>query len=135
MRENSEWIKRRKDFLKNIQEFKENNDRIKVTTQILYMHNAVHESLIGWSNWLNGWVAYELNKKINVEDKDVVSLTDAELKAVHGKFKEFAMKYIEFDVKMTELIMKKIQKNQKLQKSKPNNPIFEISQALKDMIV
>lgn len=111
--ENVEWIKRRKEFLKNISRFEAKDDRIKTATQLSYMHNALHESILGWQNWINGWISIELSKRIKVEDPDVISLTNAELNELHDTFKEFTVKFIELDVKYTELINKKIVKKKK----------------------
>lgn len=108
--ENVEWIKRRKEFLKNIKSFEPKGDRIQVTTQLSYIHNAIHESILGWANWINGWISIELTKKIKIDDPNSVQLTDTELKELHEKFKEFALKFVELDVKYTELITKKLAK-------------------------
>jgi hypothetical protein len=107
---NIEWVKRRKELLENIENFKLKGDRVQLTTQLSYAHSAVFESMVGWQNWINGWIAVELNKKIKITDPNSVVLTDAELKDLHEKFKDFAIKFIEMDIKFTEVVNKKISK-------------------------
>ena len=111
--ENIEWIKKREEFLKNIGKFEAVGDRIKTTTQLSYIHNALHESVLGWHNWINGWISIELTKGINITDPEAISLTNAELNELHNAFKEFTTKFIELDVKYTEIITKKIVKKKK----------------------
>jgi hypothetical protein len=107
---NVEWIKRRKELLENIKGFGIKGDRIQITTQLSYIHSSMYESMVGWQNWINGWISIELNKKINVADSNVLILSDIELKDLHEKFKDFATKFIELDIKFTEIVTKKMNK-------------------------
>jgi len=66
--------------------------------------------MMGMQNWINGWVATELNKRIKITDPNAIALTDSELKDLHEKYKDFATKFIEMDVKITELVNKKLSK-------------------------
>ena len=111
--ENFAWIKRRKELLENISKFENKADRIQTVTQLSYMHNALHESVLGWQNWVNGWISIELSKRINVVEPNAINLTNKELAELHGAFKDFALKFIEFDLKYTELINKKLLKKKK----------------------
>ena len=125
---NLDWIKRRKELLKNIDSFKPTSDRVKTTTQMVYMHNAIHESMMGWANWLNGWLGVELNKNIKVENEDVVSLTSRELKELHEQMRGFAKQFIEYDIGMTELVNKKLSRVEKVSTEESKN-------RLRDMVV
>lgn len=125
---NIEWIKRRKELLKNIESFKPTSDRVKTTTQMVYMHNAIHESMMGWANWLNGWLGVELNKNIKVENEEVVSLTSKELKELHEQMRGFAKQFIEYDIHMTEIVNKKLGKIEKVSSEESKN-------RLRDMVV
>jgi len=107
---NIEWVRRRKELLENISNFKLKGDRVQLTTQLSYAHSAMLESMFGWQNWINGWIAVELNKKIKITDANAVVLTDSELKNLHEKFKDFAIQFIEMDIKITELVNKKLGK-------------------------
>lgn len=108
--ENMEWLKRQKSLVKEIKKFEAKGDRIQITTQLSYMHNAINLSSMGWTNWINGWISLELSKKINIKDSYTVQLTDAELKELHNNFKEIAMAYLELDIKFTEIVNKKLGK-------------------------
>jgi len=107
---NVEWIKKRKEILQNIEKFTLKGDRIQLATQLSYIHSSLFESMMGMQNWINGWVAIELNKKIKVKDPNEISLSDAELKNLHENYKDFAKKFIEMDIKITESVNKKLGK-------------------------
>jgi hypothetical protein len=107
---NVEWIKRRKELLGNIKNFKVEGDRLEKTTQINYMHNAVHESVVGFTGWLNGWVSLELTKKIKVDDQSIPTLTDKELSDLFKRYQDIATKFIELDIEITDNISKKAKK-------------------------
>jgi hypothetical protein len=107
---NIEWIKRRKELLNNIKKFEPTGDRLEKTTQINYMHNAMHESIVGFSGWLNGWVSVELTKKINVNEGDMPTLTDKELLEVFEKFQDISTKLLELDIDVTDNVTKKVKK-------------------------
>lgn len=107
---NADWIKRRKELLNNIKEFENKGDRLERTTQINYMHGAAHESIIGFSGWLNGWISLELTKKIKVDDPSIPSLSDKELDEFFEKFKDISVKLIELDIEVTDTISKRVKK-------------------------
>ena len=54
-----------------------------------------------------------MTKGINITDPEAISLTNSELNELHDAFKEFTTKFIELDVKYTELINKKLVKKKK----------------------
>ena len=118
--ENLEWIARRKEFLDAIKSFEFDKDRIKTTTQVAYMHNAIHESVLGEANWVNGWITIELTKNIRLKEKNPAVLTDKELKVLHDKLKSIAIKFIELDIEITSLINKKIERSIGRTSSYPN---------------
>jgi hypothetical protein len=107
---NVEWIRKRKEILQNIEKFTLKGDRVQLATQLSYIHGSIFESMMGMQNWINGWVATELNKRIKITDPNAIALTDSELKDLHEKYKDFATKFIEMDVKITELVNKKLYK-------------------------
>lgn len=113
---NTEWIKRRKELLSNIKNFKAEGDRLEKTTQINYMHNAVHESVVGFTGWLNGWVSLELTKKIKVDEQTIPGLTDKELNDFFKRYQDIATKFIELDIEITDNISKKARKKSILNK-------------------
>ncbi len=118
-----EWLKKQKDSLAHIKEFKSKNDRLLATTQLSYMHNALCGSILSWNNCINGWVTMELGNKIKVSpNEDVIIFTDAELKDLHDKYKEFAIKFMELDIAITELfITKALLKKKTSKKTKIKN--------------
>lgn len=114
MSENISWVKKGLEVLKNIKKFKVINDRVQMMSQIIYMHNAIHNSVVGWANWFNNWIGIELNKKMNIENKNVVTLTDKELADLHNVMRQFALDYIKYDIKVTEIIDKRSKKVSKV---------------------
>ena len=105
-----QWIEKRKEYLAHIKSFSIGDSRIKTTTQIGYMHGAILESVTGWTDWINSMIGTELNKSINIDDKNALILTDEELCDLHVKYKEFAVKYIELDIVISEIVSKKLSK-------------------------
>ncbi len=120
---NDDWIKKQNDYLKHIKNFETKDDRLISVTQLSYMHGALCDSVMSWNNWVNGWVTIELGKKIKVDDETVVTLSDDELKDLHSKYKEFAIKFIELDIAVTEAFTKKVvtQKKDYIKKNKVKN--------------
>jgi hypothetical protein len=110
---NEEWLKKQKEQLKHIKGFKTDKDRLISTTQLSYMQNALCTSILSWNNWVSGWVSLELSNKINVKQGDMFVLTDEELLDLHKKYKEFAIKFIELDIAVTEAFSKKSQVKRK----------------------
>ena len=104
------WVEQRREYLEHIKGFSLCDDRVKTTTQIGYMHGALLESVTGWTDWINSMIGTELNKSINVHDKNMLTLTDKELCDLHTKYKEFATKYIELDITIAEIVSKKLPK-------------------------
>jgi hypothetical protein len=125
---NAEWIKRRKELLSNIKKFKSEGDRLSKTTQINYMHNAMHESVVGFSGWLNGWISTELTKKIKVDEQSIPILTDKELDDFFMRYQDIATKFIELDIEITDSITKKAKKKTIFNK-------FEIKDTSSRMVV
>ncbi len=107
---NIEWIKRRKELLSDIKKFKNDGDRLEKTTKINYMHSAMHESVIGFTGWLNGWISIELTKRIKVEDPSIPSLSDKELDDFFTKIQDITTKFLELDIEITDNISKRAKK-------------------------
>ena len=127
MTENKDWIKRIRKLMKNIKKF-ELGDRIQTISQLIYMHNALYNSVKGWNNWFNMWVASALNEKMGLED-DIVNLTEEELKELHEKLRKMIPEFLNLDIKMTKIIDKRSKEEIKTKTS------TEIAEAIKGIVV
>ena len=108
---NAKWIKKCQESLKNIDSFKPGN-RVQTATQLVYLHNALYESMVGWAQLLNKLLLDSLNETISV--KAIESpLTDEDLKDIFKFYKEMVKSYLEYDIKITSLIDGKIKKKTK----------------------
>lgn len=119
-----EWLKKQEESLEHIKAFKIKTDRLVATTQLSYMHNALIGSVMSWNNCINGWASMELSNKINVKgNEDIVTLTDEELKDLHIKYRNFAIKFIELDIAITKTFINKVaqKKKETLKKTKIKN--------------
>jgi hypothetical protein len=105
---NDDWLIKQKTNLKNIKKFKLAEDRFLSTAQLSYMHKTLCESVTSWNDWVDGWMAIEFSKKLKVNDEEVVTLTEEELKDIHEKYRDLAIKFIELDIAITESFTKKL---------------------------
>ena len=108
-----EWKQNREDAKERIKKFLfSDEDRIKMITQIGFMHGALADSVLGLSDWVTRWVSIELNKKIAYKDEHelVFELSDKELQYLHNNLKDFTIKYIDVDMALANIMDKKIKK-------------------------
>ena len=108
--ENSaDWMKTQIEFLKKIKKFKvKEGDRLHSIAELSFMHKILCDTVFSWNNWVNGWVSIEIGKKIKVAEANVVTLSDAEVKVLHAKYKDFVMKFLEMDLEITAAFTKRI---------------------------
>ena len=111
---NTKWIKKCQESLKNIEAF-QTGSRVQVATQLVYMHNIMYESMVGWAQMLNKVLMEALSSSINL--KKVESLmTDEELDDIFQNYREFVKTYLEYDIKVTTLLDSKLKKFSKTKK-------------------
>ena len=111
---NTKWVKKCQESLKNIEAF-QTGSRVQVATQLVYMHNIMYESMVGWAQMLNKVLMEALSSSINI--KKVESLmTDEELDDIFQNYREFVKKYLEYDIKITNLLDLKLKKGSKTKK-------------------
>ena len=111
---NTKWVKKCQESLKNIEAF-QTGSRVQVATQLVYMHNIMYESMVGWAQMLNKVLMEALSSSINL--KKVESLmTDEELDDIFQNYREFVKTYLEYDIKVTNLLDSKLKKSSKTKK-------------------
>ena len=97
------WISRAEEMLENIKNFKPNKDRVRTTTEIIYIHNALHEAIVNWSRYLNGWLSTELNKTIGLKEEYII-LSNKELLEAYEIMKKFSISFLKYVLVMTKLL-------------------------------
>jgi hypothetical protein len=112
--ESEDWMKKQTDYLKKIKKFKlKTDDRLHGVAELSFMHKILCDTVMSWSNWVNGWVSIELGKKIDVHDGTEVTISDVELQELHKKYKTMVTEFLEMDLKITDSFTKKIIEKQK----------------------
>jgi hypothetical protein len=96
------WIKISKrliDQLKNVEKI-ENKDRLELVRSLRFILNVLQRSMIGWSQWIN-----------NPDIMTIFSQND--LENMTKKLSEFTRSFMEYDIEITNLGVKKGLKNSK----------------------
>ena len=124
---NTKWIKKCQESLKNIESF-QTGSRVQTATQLVYMHNILYESMVGWAQMLNKVLMEALSSSINLKKVESI-MTDEELDDIFKNYREFVKKYLEYDIKVTNLL------DSKLKKSKTKKNTLELQPPPPGMIV
>ena len=106
---NTKWIKKCQESLKNIESF-QTGSRVQTATQLVYMHNILYESMVGWAQMLNKVLMEALSSSINLKKVESI-MTDEELDDIFKNYREFVKKYLEYDIKVTNLLDSKLKKS------------------------
>ena len=108
---NTKWVKKCQESLKNIESF-QTGSRVQTATQLVYMHNILYESMVGWAQMLNKVLMEALSSSINLKKVESI-MTDEELDDIFQNYREFVKKYLEYDIKVTNLLDSKLKKSSK----------------------
>ncbi len=90
---NPEWIERRKECLKILEDFLKikDCDRLEILKRLIDVHYLLIESVTGWDNWINS--------------PHVISvLPEKELKELFTSYIKITEEYLELDIKTTGFI-------------------------------
>ena len=92
---NIDWIGRKKIYLKKLKEHSkvENCDRLEILKRIIDVHCLLKESVTGWDDWFIPHV--------------MTLMTEKEIKDFFSDYASVTKKYVEMDIKMTELVESK----------------------------
>ena len=112
---NTKWIKKCQESLKNIESF-QTGSRVQTATQLVYMHNILYESMVGWAQMLNKVLMEALSSSINIKKVESI-MTDKELDDIFKNYGEFVKKYLEYDIEITTLLDSKLKKSSKTKKN------------------
>ena len=106
---NTKWVKKCQESLKNIESF-QTGSRVQTATQLVYMHNILYESMVGWAQLLNKVLMDALSSSINIK-KVESPITNEELDDIFKNYREIVKTYLEYDIKITNLIDSKLKKS------------------------
>lgn len=104
------WIKAIEERKKEIAKF-EIKDRLSLVSSITKLHNAIAASLHGWAEWLKNPPIME-------------HLSEKELKETFEVYKKIAIDFMDLDVKMSGIVLKKQKKKRKGRKKKAQKEVY-----------
>lgn len=88
----SDWIQTSREVLKRLKELQDmpSADRLDLLKSMNYSLRAIERSIIGWLEWIN-------NPNL------MASFTLEEIKEMHKTILDFAIKFLEYDIKVTKM--------------------------------
>lgn len=88
----SDWIQTSREVLKRLRELQEipSADRLDLLKSMNYSLRAIERSIVGWLEWINN---PNLMANFSLE----------EIREMHRTILDFAIKFLEYDIKVTEM--------------------------------